>query len=114
MTTIVVSMTNDSEFDLIYAPITKEQLRAIERKYYTLIRSEVDAQLRHGPDVRIRNRKPLKRPVIFKATWEIRFGPENRFRVLYRVDRDAMQVIVLAIGEKVGARLLVGGEEIKL
>jgi mRNA-degrading endonuclease RelE of RelBE toxin-antitoxin system len=105
---------NDSEFDLIYAPIAKEHLRAIDRKYYTLIRSEVDTQLRHEPDVRTRNRKPLKRPIIFRATWEIRFGPENRFRVLYRVDRAAKQVIVLAIGEKMGARLLVGGEEIKL
>lgn len=114
MTIIVVNVTAGLGFDLIYAPITKEHLRAIDRKHYTLIRSEVDAQLRHEPDVQTRNRKPLKRPGIFKATWEIRFGPENRFRVLYRVDRDAMQVIVLAMGEKVGGRLFVGGEEIKL
>ncbi len=114
MTTIVVNVVSSPDFDLIYAPVIKEHLRAIERKYYSLIRSEIEAQLRDEPDVRTRNRKPLKQPVVFGATWEVRFGPENRFRVLYRVDRDAMQVIILAIGEKTGERLFVGGEEIQL
>jgi len=34
--------------------------------------------------------------------------------VLYRVDRDAMRVIILAVGEKMGERLFVGGEVIEL
>lgn len=110
-------MTDGPNFDLIYAPITKDHLRAIESKYYSLIRKEIETQLQVEPDVKTRNRKPLKRPVIFGttlATWEVRFGPQNRFRVLYRVDRDDMQVNILVIGEKEGERLLVGGEEIKL
>ncbi len=110
-------MTATREFDLIYAPITKDHLRAIESKYYSLIRNEIETQLRVEPDVKTRNRKPLKRPAILGATlatWEVRFGPQNRFRVLYRVDRDEMRVNILAIGEKDGERLLIGGEEIKL
>ena len=59
-----------------------------------------------------RNRKPLKRPVIFGAKWELRLGPNNRFRVFYRVDRDRGEVILLAIGEKIGTQLFIGGEEV--
>jgi hypothetical protein len=107
-------MSAGAVFTLIYAPITRAHLRTIERKYYPLIRSEIETLLRHEPDVRTRNRKPLKRPALSGATWEVRCGPDNRFRVLYRVSRDALQVIILAIGEKVGERLYIGGEEIKL
>ncbi len=110
-------MTASEKFSLIYAPITKDHLRAIESKYYSLIRKEIESQLRLEPDVRTRNRKPLKRPPNFgaaTATWEARLGPQNRFRVLYRVNREDMQVNILVIGEKEGQRLLVGGEEIEL
>jgi len=110
-------MTASQKFSLIYAPITKGHLRAIESRYYSLIRKEIETQLLLEPDVKTRNRKPLKRPVIFgdaSATWEVRFGLQNRFRVLYRVNREDMQVNILAIGEKEGERLWVGGEEIEL
>ena len=110
-------MTASEKFSLIYAPITKDHLRAIEAKYYSLIRKEIETQLRLEPDVRTRNRKPLKRLAIFGAAtaiWEVRLGPQNRFRVLYRVDRENMQVSILAIGEKEGQRLFVGGEDIEL
>lgn len=107
-------MADGSKFELIYAPITRDHLRAIESKYYSLIREEVETQLWFEPDVKTRNRKPLKGPSIFAATREVRFGPQNRFRVLYRVNRDKMQVTILAIGEKEGDRLWIGGEEVKL
>jgi mRNA-degrading endonuclease RelE of RelBE toxin-antitoxin system len=100
-------------FELVYAPLLKRHLKAIEPKYYALIQEAIEEQLQTEPDVETRNRKPLKRPV-FGATWEIRFGPDNRFRVLYKVDRDEWQVNILAIGEKEGERLWIGGEEIKL
>lgn len=107
-------MASAPEFELIYAPITKSQLKAIDRKFWSLIRHEIENQLRHEPDVETRNRKPLERPVSFGAKWEIRFGVKNRFRVFYKVDRVEMSVEILAIGEKVGERLLIGGEEIEL
>jgi hypothetical protein len=101
-------------FTLIYAPFVREHLRAIDPKYYSLIRGEVEARLLFGADVESRNRKPLKRPVAFDAAWEIRFGPDYRFRVFYRAERKKHPVNVLAIGERKGNRLLVGGKEIEL
>ena len=100
-------------FDLVYAPQVKEHLTAIERKYYGLIRQEIEAQLQLEPDIDTRNRKPLKRAVAFEAEWEIRFGPNNRFRVFYKVVQDARAVHILAIGVKVRDRLYIGGEEIE-
>ena len=114
MTIIMVSMAGRQKFELIYAPITKRHLRAVESKHYSLIRHAIETHLRVEPDVETRNRKPLRRPVVFGATWEIRFGPNNRLRVFYRVSRDERRVEILAIGEKAGKRLLVGREEIQI
>ena len=50
----------------------------------------------------------------FGARWELRVGPENRFRVFYRIDRKIMRVNILAIGEKRGERLFIGGEVVRL
>ena len=100
-------------FQLVYAPQVKEHLKAIERKYYGLIRREIEAQLQFEPEVETRNRKPLRRAVAFEAEWEIRLGPNNHFRVFYEVDRDAGVVYILAIGVKVRDRLHIGGEEVE-
>src|SRR6266496_2596985 len=101
-------------FTIVYAPLTKQHLRAIEAKYYSLIRDVVDEQLSFEPTIETRNRKPLKRPVVFTATWEIRFGPQNRFRVYYDVQLEPTIVSILAIGRKYGNRVVIGGEEIAL
>jgi hypothetical protein len=101
-------------FTIIYAPITHIHLRVFEAKYYALIRTTIEARLSYDPDVTTRNRKPLKRPVFFEATWELRFGPGNRFRVFYDIDQKQKLVAILAIGIKRGNRLLIGGEEIRL
>jgi mRNA-degrading endonuclease RelE of RelBE toxin-antitoxin system len=101
-------------FEIIYPPIIKKQLKFIESKYYSLIRESLEKQLQFQPDVETRNRKPLKRPVVLGAKWEARFGPDNRFRVFYRIDYDQEQVIVLAIGEKVGNHLYIAGEEMEI
>ena len=74
----------------------------------------IEEQLRFEPDVETRNRKPLKRPVIFDAQWEVRFGPDNRFRAFYKVNRQDSQVEILAIGVKQGNRLFIGCEEYKI
>jgi hypothetical protein len=62
---------------------------------------------------RTRNRKPLDQPGPFEASWELRCGPDNRFRVFYDVDAAATVVNVLAIGIKDRTRLLIAGEEYK-
>ena len=101
-------------FTIVYAPVTKQHLRAIDTKYYPLIRDVIAEQLSFEPATETRNRKPLKRPVLFMATWEIRFGPHNRFRVYYDVDLEQASVAILAIGIKHGNRIVIGGEEIQL
>ena len=101
-------------FALIYDPEVKAHLRAIDANYRGLIRMTIEEQLRFEPSTETRNRKPLQRPVAFEATWELRFGPDNRFRVFYAVSHEHQEVQILAIGIKEGNRLTVGGEEIKL
>jgi len=66
------------------------------------------------PESETRNRKRLARPTRLGATWELRFGPNNRFRALYSVDVEAYEVSILAIGIKRGNRLLAGGREVEL
>ena len=53
----------------------------------------------------------LEQPAPFGATWELRFGPGNRFRVFYEVESDTRVINVLAIGMKERNKLLIGGEE---
>jgi mRNA-degrading endonuclease RelE of RelBE toxin-antitoxin system len=107
-------MTGRRPFELVYDPKVKAHLRAIDSKYYSLIRTTLEEQLRFEPDIETRNRKPLQRQVEFEATWELRFGPDNRFRALYDVNHARHEVEILAVGVKERNRLLVGGEEIKL
>jgi mRNA-degrading endonuclease RelE of RelBE toxin-antitoxin system len=102
-------------YSLVFAPAVKRHLKAIEAKWDRLIRRKIEEQLTHEPDVETRNRKPFRRrPAPFGADWEIRFGPGNRFRVLYKIAEERHEVYVLAIGVKEGNRLFVGGEEMDL
>jgi mRNA-degrading endonuclease RelE of RelBE toxin-antitoxin system len=107
-------MARKQPYDLSYDQGTKKHLRAIETKYHSLIRTAIEEQLQHEPGKETRNRKPLRQPAPFEATWEIRFGPENCFRVLYGIDEERREVQILAIGVKEGNRLLVAGEEVEL
>ena len=107
-------MVSKRRFVVEYAPLVKDHLRAIAPKYYALIRQTIEDQLQFEPNVQTRNRKPLKRPVDFGAQWELRLGPENCFRVFYKIDHENLKVNILAIGEKRGARLIIGGEEVRL
>ena len=114
MTIIVVIMVRRQPYSLVYARAGKENLRAIEAKFYSLIRDTIEEQLSFEPEVESRNRKPMRRPVEFGATWELRFGPGNRFRVFYDTDQERHEVHVLAIGTKDRDRLIIGGEEFEI
>jgi mRNA-degrading endonuclease RelE of RelBE toxin-antitoxin system len=100
-------------FALDYAPVVRQHLRVIDARHHSMIRTAIEEQLFFEPDVETRNRKPLKRPVASEAEWELRLGPENRFRVFYRVDRARREVHVLAIGQKERNRLSIGGEDVE-
>lgn len=107
-------MSHRARYDLNFAPEAVDHLDAIERKYHRLIRRAIDEQLTFAPERETRNRKPLERPAPFGATWELRCGPDNRFRVFYEVDRAEKTVWVLAIGVKKRNRLFIGREEFEL
>jgi hypothetical protein len=107
-------MAKSQPFLLVYDPEVVDHLAAIEAKYHSLIRSTIEEQLFFEPQTPTRNRKPLERPIELGAAWELRFGPDNRFRVYYRVMDEDHEVHVLAIGVKVRNRLFLGGKEIAL
>jgi mRNA-degrading endonuclease RelE of RelBE toxin-antitoxin system len=101
-------------YGLIYARGVTKHLTSIDAKYDGLIREKIEEQLRFEPSVETKNRKPLRQPAPFAAQWEIRFGPDNRFRVLYDIDEEHRVVQIVAIGEKQRNRLIFGGEEVEL
>ncbi len=107
--TIILVMA--PRYELIYAEETYRHIAAIERQYHLLIRQTIEQQLLYEPNVRTRNRKPLVKPSRFGEAWELRFGPDNRFRVFYRLDEQVNHVRVLAIAEKRGEKLYIGGKE---
>ena len=107
-------MPDDRRFRIIYDREVRDHLSAIDPKHYSLIRRAIEEQLGSRPDVETRNRKPLRRPSAFGTAWELRFGPDNRFRVFYAIDLEQKRVNVLAVGEKSGSVLRIGGEEFDL
>jgi hypothetical protein len=107
----MVIMAKKVPFTLLYGDAVKLHLRAIEAKYHSIIQTAIETQLLHEPDVETRNRKPLKRPIAFGADWELRLGPDNRFRVFYQVNTESHEVRILAVGVKDRNRLFFGGEE---
>jgi hypothetical protein len=104
-------MVKRPKFTLSFAPEAIEHLDLIEAKWHGLLRITIKEQLTFAPTEETRNRKPLDQPAPFEASWELRCGPNNRFRVLYDVDSAAHEVQVLAIGVKDRNRLLIGEEE---
>jgi hypothetical protein len=96
---------------LSFAPQAIEHLDLIESKYHRLLRRTIHEQLTYTPTEETRNRKPLDQPAPFAASWELRCGPDNCFRVFYDVDAASQEVRVLAIGVKERNRLSIGGEE---
>jgi hypothetical protein len=104
-------MARRRKFALIFAPDTVEHVEAIELKYHGLIRRTIDAQLQYTPETTTRNRKSLDEPGPHGSTMELRFGPQNRFRVFYDIEAHNWEVYILAIGVKDRNRLFIGGKE---
>ena len=80
----------------------------------TLIRREIERQLAYQPELETKNRNPLLRTSTLGSAWELRFGPENQFRVFDRTEAERRQVHIFAVGMKVKERLFVGGKEFDL
>jgi len=99
------------KFAIEFAPEVIDHLKVIPRQQHGLLRAAIHEQLSFAPLEQTRNRKPLETPALYAATWELRCGPRNCFRVFYAVDELTGRVEVLAIGIKIGSRLIVGEEE---
>ncbi len=104
-------MAKRPKFTLTFAPEAIEHFDLIESKYHQLLRRTIKEQLTYTPAEETRNRKLLEQPAPYDASWELRCGPDNRFRVFYEVDSASQAVRVLAVGVKDRNRLLIGGEE---
>src|SRR5271168_4794977 len=98
-------MAKRPKFTLTFAPQAIEHLDQVESKYHGLLRRTITEQLTDTPTDETRNRKPLEPPAPFDASWELRCGPNNRFRVLYEVDVASREIWILAIGIKDRNRL---------
>src|SRR3990172_5800813 len=107
-------MSPQSRYSLRFAPEVIVHLTTVERKYHSLIRQTIDEQLTLEPGIEKRNRKLLEQPAPYETTWELRLGPNNRFRVFYAIYEQEQEVWILAIGMKDGNRLLIAGEELEL
>ena len=107
-------MAKKPPFALIYDPEVTGHLAAIDAKYHSLIRSVIEEQLCFEPETATRNRKQLERPIDLGARWELRLGPDNRFRVFYRVEAEGRRVRILAIAVKERNRIFLAGEEVEL
>ncbi len=104
-------MPTEPAYRLMFAPEVVTHVEAIDRKYHSLIRKTIQQRLIHEPGRLGRNRKPLEPPAPFDATWELRFGPRNRFRVFYDIDAEDRTVAILAIGVKDREKLRIGEED---
>jgi mRNA-degrading endonuclease RelE of RelBE toxin-antitoxin system len=100
-------------FTISFAPEAIEHLDLIDSKHHGFLRRTIRERLKYTPTEEARNRKPLDQPAPSGASWELRCGPDNRFRVFYDIDAAANAVQVLAVGVKDRNRLLIGGEEYK-
>lgn len=107
-------MSDQREFEVILDEAVFAHFAAIERKDRSMILDAIGQQLAFDPFMRTHNRKPLRIPNSLDATWELRCGQRNRYRVFYDVLVEDRIVIVLAVGHKRGNRLWIGKEEMDL
>jgi mRNA-degrading endonuclease RelE of RelBE toxin-antitoxin system len=107
---IILAMPRRPAFEIIFDVRALDHMEAIETKYHSLIRRTVERQLTFEPDTPTPDRKPLLRETAGGAAWEVRCGPDNRFRIFYDVHQDQRVVVILAIARKVRDRLFVGKE----
>ena len=108
-------MARRTRFSITYAPEVRRHVDAIPLSFHSEIRRAIQEQLGSEPGRTTRNRKPLEEPPgLSGATWELRCGAHNEFRVFYEFDSPTREVRILAIGVKDRERLFIGGEEFVL
>lgn len=84
----------------------KNQLQSLTARDQRMIGDGVARRLRDQPTATSRAVKPLRPNPL--AGYELRIGD---LRVLYNVDEEHSEVVVVAVGRKEGNRLIVEGKE---
>ena len=74
-----------------------------------IILAGIEEQLSHQPNVRTRNRKPMRQNLL--GRWELRI---QRFRVIYNIEVETETVVVMAIAAKEGNKFVIEGKEYPL
>src|SRR3989304_2713624 len=103
-------MTPRRRFRIFYAPVVKEHLRIVERKYYRLIREEIELHLSHAPDQESTNRKRLAPTTEVEAEWQLRGGPKKRWPPRASALVGSCPPQVATSGHPFVRRLRIGGE----
>ena len=96
-------------FKITYTHSARLDILTFRKQEQTMIADRIEEHLVHQPNIETRNRKRLRPNQT--ARWELRAGD---YRVLYDVDETEKKVEVKLIGRKVGAGLLVRGQEYQI
>ena len=107
-------MTKRKPYEIIYDDEVVDHMSAIDKKYHSVIRREIEKQLTYEPEKETLNQGALEKPSILGTAWRLRFGPDNTLRVYYRFDAVLHEVYILAVGIKEKSRLYVGGKEFQV
>lgn len=96
-------------YDIEFADEVSNHLEYLTARQRSLVLDAVEEQLIYQAIVETRNRK-IMRPNSL-AQWELRVGD---LRIFYIVDAQQSLVSIMAVGIKVGNKLYIAGEEIRL
>ena len=97
------------KYSIKYSPDAVVHLKRLTKRYQKIVLDGVERSLAHQPSNSSRNRKRM-RPNAW-ADWELRLGD---LRVYYVIGEPDNCVSILAVGIKIGNRVVIGGEEISL
>ncbi len=96
-------------FQIRFEDEAVEHLDDLTAREQTTILAEIEKQLVHQPNKHTKHRKQLRPNPL--AKWQLSVGD---FRVFYDIDEPKSEVVILAIGIKVGNRLIIGEKEYKI
>ncbi|HEY7215181.1 MAG TPA: type II toxin-antitoxin system RelE/ParE family toxin [Thermoanaerobaculia bacterium] len=96
-------------YGIRFAESVKGQIRQLSARQRVQLMDAIEQQLPYEPTVETKNRKPLRPNPL--APWELRVGD---LRVFYEVATQENEVHVLAVGQKRGNTVWVGGKEVRL
>lgn len=93
-------------YKIIITPEADDHLRSLTAREQRIVETEIMIHLQHQPTVLCKAVTRLQPNPL--AEYELRI---RTFRVLYNVEEDVNEVVIVAVGRKVGNKLRVKGAE---